>query len=316
MLEMLLPFIIGAVVIGGFVALGPFYLVREQSVAIIERFGRYYKTSKAGVHLRIPLGVDNIAARIQLRMLQSENVVETKTKDNVFVALNVATQYRVSDTDVTAAYYKLMEPEVQIKSYIEDALRSSVPQLTLDELFEKKDQIALEVQQQVAEEMAGYGYVIVKTLITRVEPDAEVKQAMNEINAAQRNRVAAQELAEADKIKIVTAAEAEAEKDRLHGVGLAQQRRAIVDGLAESIEELKNANVGLSEDQIMAILLTNQYLDTLNTFASNGNQTLFLPSGPSAVDDIRTQMLSALTAAGTTSTSVGRTHDLDQAQGE
>lgn len=316
MLEMLLPFIIGAVVIGGFVALGPFYLVREQSVAIIERFGRYYKTSKAGVHLRIPLGVDNIAARIQLRMLQSENVVETKTKDNVFVALNVATQYRVSDTDVTAAYYKLMEPEVQIKSYIEDALRSSVPQLTLDELFEKKDQIALEVQQQVAEEMAGYGYIIVKTLITRVEPDAEVKQAMNEINAAQRNRVAAQELAEADKIKIVTAAEAEAEKDRLHGVGIAQQRRAIVDGLAESIEELKNANVGLSEDQIMAILLTNQYLDTLNTFASNGNQTLFLPSGPSAVDDIRTQMLSALTAAGTTSTSVGRTHDLEQVEGE
>ena len=233
-----------------------------------------------------------------------------------FVALNVATQYRVSDTDVTAAYYKLMEPEVQIKSYIEDALRSSVPQLTLDELFEKKDQIALEVQQQVAEEMAGYGYIIVKTLITRVEPDAEVKQAMNEINAAQRKRVAAQELAEADKIKIVTAAEAEAEKDRLYGVGIAQQRRAIVDGLAESIEELKNAHVGLSEDQIMAILLTNQYLDTLNTFAANGNQTLFLPSGPSAVDDIRTQMLSALTAAGTTSTSVWRTHDLDQVEGE
>ena len=316
MLEMLLPFIIGLVVIGGFVALGPFYLVREQSVAIIERFGRYHKTSKAGVHLRIPLGVDNIAARIQLRMLQSENVVETKTKDNVFVALNVATQYRVSDTDVTAAYYKLMEPEVQIKSYIEDALRSSVPQLTLDELFEKKDQIALEVQQQVAEEMAGYGYIIVKTLITRVEPDAEVKQAMNEINAAQRKRVAAQELAEADKIKIVTAAEAEAEKDRLHGVGIAQQRRAIVDGLAESIEELKNSHVGLSEDQIMAILLTNQYLDTLNTFAANGNQTLFLPSGPSAVDDIRTQMLSALTAAGTTSPAVERTHDLDQVEGE
>lgn len=171
-----------------------------------------------------------------------------------------------------------------------------VPQLTLDELFEKKDQIALEVQQQVAEEMAGYGYII--------------------INAAQRKRVAAQELAEADKIKVVTAAEAEAEKDRLHGVGIAQQRRAIVDGLAESIEELKNAHVGLSEDQIMAILLTNQYLDTLNTFAANGNQTLFLPSGPSAVDDIRTQMLSALTAAGTTSPAVERTHDLEQVEGE
>ena len=131
-------------------------------------------------------------------------------------------------------------------------------------------------------------------MITKVEPDAEVKQSMNEINAAQRKRVAAQELAEADKIKIVTAAEAEAEKDRLHGVGIAQQRKAIVDGLAESIAELKEANVGMSEEQIMSILLTNQYLDTLNTFASKGNQTLFLPNNPNGVDDVRTQILSAL----------------------
>jgi len=166
--------------------------------------------------------------------------------------------------------------------------------LTLDELFEKKDEIALEVQHQVAEEMTAYGYIIVKTLITKVEPDAEVKQSMNEINAAQRKRVAAQELAEADKIKIVTAAEAEAEKDRLHGVGIAQQRKAIVDGLAESIAELKEANVGMSEEQIMSILLTNQYLDTLNTFADKGNQTLFLPNNPNGVDDIHTQILSSL----------------------
>lgn len=210
-------------------------------------------------------------------MLQSEIVVETKTQDNVFVTMNVATQYRVNENNVTDAYYKLMHPEAQIKSYIEDALRSSVPKLTLDELFEKKDEIALEVQKQVAEEMSTYGYVIVKTLITKVEPDAEVKQSMNEINAAQRKRVAAQELAEADKIKIVTAAEAEAEKDRLHGVGIAQQRKAIVDGLADSIRELKESNVSLSEEQIMSILLTNQYLDTLNNFAQGGNQTIFLP---------------------------------------
>lgn len=240
------------------------------------------------------IGIDKIAARIQLRLLQSEIVVETKTKDNVFVMMNVATQYRVNEQNVTDAYYKLMRPEAQIKSYIEDALRSSVPKLTLDELFEKKDEIALEVQHQVAEEMTTYGYIIVKTLITKVEPDAEVKQSMNEINAAQRKRVAAQELAEADKIKIVTAAEAEAEKDRLHGVGIAQQRKAIVDGLAESIAELKEANVGMSEEQIMSILLTNQYLDTLNTFAAKGNQTLFLPNNPNGVDDIRTQILSAL----------------------
>ena len=245
-------------------------------MAIVERFGRYQKIATSGIHMRLPFGIDKIAARIQLRLLQSEIVVETKTKDNVFVMMNVATQYRVNEQNVTDAYYKLMRPEAQIKSYIEDALRSSVPKLTLDELFEKKDEIALEVQHQVAEEMTTYGYIIVKTLITKVEPDA------------------AQELAEADKIKIVTAAEAEAEKDRLHGVGIAQQRKAIVDGLAESIAELKEANVGMSEEQIMSILLTNQYLDTLNTFAAKGNQTLFLPNNPNGVDDIRTQILSAL----------------------
>lgn len=270
------------------------YVVKQQTVAIIERFGKYQKTATSGIHIRVPLGIDKIAARVQLRLLQSEIIVETKTKDNVFVTLNIATQYRVNENNVTDAYYKLIKPEAQIKSYIEDALRSSVPKLTLDELFEKKDEIALEVQHQVAEEMSTYGYIIVKTLITKVEPDAEVKQSMNEINAAQRKRVAAQELANADKIKIVTAAEAEAEKDRLHGVDIAQQRKAIVDGLADSIQELKDANVTLTEEQIMSILLTNQYLDTLNTFAINGNQTIFLPNNPEGVEDIRTQVLSAL----------------------
>ena len=273
------------------------YVVRQQSVAIIERFGRYQKTSSSGMNFRIPFGIDIIAARVQLRLLQSEIIVETKTQDNVFVTMNVATQYRVNENNVTDAYYKLMRPESQIKSYIEDALRSSVPKLTLDELFEKKDEIALEVQKQVAEEMSTYGYIIVKTLITKVEPDAEVKQSMNEINAAQRKRVAAQELAEADKIKIVTAAEAEAEKDRLHGVGIAEQRKAIVDGLADSIKELKGANVELTEEQIMSILLTNQYLDTLNNFADKqGNNTIFLPANPDGVESIRTQILSALKA--------------------
>ena len=280
------------VFLGG--TLSTVFVVRQQSVAIIERFGRYHKIASSGIHSRLPFGIDKIASRIQLRLLQSEIVVETKTKDNVFVMMNVATQYRVNERNVTDAYYKLMRPEAQIKSYIEDALRSSVPKLTLDELFEKKDEIALEVQHQVAEEMTTYGYIIVKTLITKVEPDAEVKQSMNEINAAQRKRVAAQELAEADKIKIVTAAEAEAEKD--HGVGIAQQRKAIVDGLAESIAELKEANVGMTEEQIMSILLTNQYLDTLNTFAAKGNQTLFLPNTPNGVDDVRTQILSSLKA--------------------
>lgn len=154
-------------------------MVKQQTVAIIERFGKYQKTSTSGINFKIPFGIDVIAARIQLRMLQSEIIVETKTQDNVFVTMNVATQYRVNENNVTDAYYKLMHRGAQIKSYIEDALRSSVPKLTLDELFEKKDEIALEVQRQVAEEMSTYGYVIVKTLITKVEPDAEVKQSMN-----------------------------------------------------------------------------------------------------------------------------------------
>lgn len=289
-------FILFLLMVAGFIVISSLYVVKQQSVAIIERFGRYQKISDSGIHMRAPFGIDKIAARVQLRVLQSEIVVETKTQDNVFVTMNVATQYRVNESNVKDAYYKLMRPESQIKSYIEDALRSSVPKLTLDELFEKKDEIALEVQHQVAEEMSTYGYIIVKTLITKVEPDAEVKQSMNEINAAQRKRVAAQELANADKIKIVTAAEAEAEKDRLHGVGIAQQRKAIVDGLAESIMELKGTNVSLTEEQIMSILLTNQYLDSLNTFAQHGNSSIFLPANPEGAEDIRTQVMSALKA--------------------
>ena len=290
-------FVLFLLLVAGLIVISSLYVVKQQSVAIIERFGRYQKISDSGIHMRAPFGIDKIATRVQLRVLQSEIVVETKTQDNVFVTMNVATQYRVNESNVNDAYYKLMRPESQIKSYIEDALRSSVPKLTLDELFEKKDEIALEVQKQVAEEMSTYGYIIVKTLITKVEPDAEVKQSMNEINAAQRKRVAAQELAEADKIKIVTAAEAEAEKDRLHGVGIAEQRKAIVDGLADSIKELKGANVDLTEEQIMSILLTNQYLDTLNNFADKeGNNTIFLPANPDGVENIRTQILSALKA--------------------
>ncbi|CAM3222469.1 MAG: SPFH domain-containing protein [Pseudolactococcus laudensis] len=275
-----------------------FYVVKQQSVVIIERFGKFTTIANSGFHFKLPFGIDRIAARVQLRLLQNDMNVETKTQDNVFVQMTVATQYRVNEQNVTDAYYKLMNPGEQIKSYIEDALRSSVPKLTLDELFEKKDEIALEVQRQVAEEMSTYGYIIVKTLITKVEPDAEVKQSMNEINAAQRKRVAAQELANADKIKIVTAAEADAEKDRLHGVGIAEQRKAIVDGLALSIKEMKETGVDISEDQIMSILLTNQYLDTLNQFANNGNSSVFLPSQPDGIEDIRTQILTALQAKG------------------
>jgi len=272
------------------------FVVKQQTVAIVERFGKYQFTANPGFHLKLPWGIDRIAARVQLRLLQTEMTVETKTADNVFVTMNIATQYRVNEQSIKDAYYKLMNPGEQIKAYIEDALRSAVPKLTLDDVFEKKDEIALEVQKTVAEEMQTYGYIIVKTLITKVEPDAEVKQSMNEINAAQRKQDASQMLANANKIQVVTAAEAEAEKDRLHGVGIAEQRKAIVDGLAQQITEIKKLGVALDEEQIMAILLTNQYLDTLNQFAAGGNSTIFLPSGAEGADNLRTQILSAIKA--------------------
>lgn len=272
------------------------FVVKQQTVAIVERFGKYQFTANPGFHLKLPWGIDRIAARVQLRLLQTEMTVETKTADNVFVTMNIATQYRVNEQSIKDAYYKLMNPGEQIKAYIEDALRSAVPKLTLDDVFEKKDEIALEVQKTVAEEMQTYGYIIVKTLITKVEPDAEVKQSMNEINAAQRKQDASQMLANANKIQVVTAAEAEAEKERLHGVGIAEQRKAIVDGLAQQITEIKKLGVALDEEQIMAILLTNQYLDTLNQFAAGGNSTIFLPSGAEGAESLRTQILSAIKA--------------------
>lgn len=293
-MELVIGMVVMIIVGVGLTLKSMLYVVKQQTVAIIERMGRYNATVLAGFHVRAPFGIDRVAARVQLRLMQNEYAVETKTKDNVFVSMVVASQYAVNPDSVADAYYKLMQPEAQIQSYIEDALRSAVPRLTLDELFEKKDEIAIEVQQQVAEEMSSYGYRIVKTLITRVEPDASVKKSMNDINAAQRKRAAAQELANADKIKIVTAAEAEAEQNRLRGVGIAQQRKAIVDGLADSIRELQAANSSLTEEQVMAILVTNQYLDTMNQFAINGNQTLFLPATPDGFEDIRTQILSAL----------------------
>lgn len=271
-----------------------FYIVSQQTVAVIERLGRFHHLDSAGFHFRIPFGIDRVACRIPLRIQQNNIKIETKTKDNVFVHLSLAVQFKVDDKKVIDAYYKLSAPVEQIKSYVEDAIRSSLPKYTLDESYEKKDDIAKDVFDTVSNEMSEYGYIIIKTLITSIDPAPEVKESMNAINAAQRQRQAAQELANADKIKVVTAAEADSEKDRLHGKGIANQRKAIVDGLSESFNELKSS--GLSEKDVMSILLTEQYLDVLNSFAKHGNQAIFLPANTSGAEDIRTQMLSAFLA--------------------
>ena len=287
--------LLGIVLVFAFFAiLSSLFIVQQQSTAIVERFGKFRREASAGLHLCAPFGIDRIVTRVPLRIQQNNIEIETKTKDNVFVRLNLAVQFKVDSKKVVDAYYKLSEPFAQIRSYVEDAIRSSLPKYTLDESFEKKDDIARDVFDTVSTEMSEYGYCIIKTLITSIEPAQEVKDSMNAINAAQRQRQAAQELATADKIKVVTAAEADAEKDRLHGEGIANQRKAIVDGLSESFNELKTS--GLSEKDVMSILLTEQYLDALNTFAKNGNHVIFLPAGTNGAEDIRTQILSALAA--------------------
>ena len=274
--------------------LSSFYIVKQQTVVIIERFGKFKRTASPGLRWKLPLGIDKIAHRMQLRVQQNHMEIETKTKDNVFVQLKLAVHFQVDVTNVTDAYYKLYDPVRQLSSYVEDAIRSSLPKYTLDESYEKEDDIAKDVFVSVSREMAGYGYTIIRTLITSIDPAPEVKEAMNAINAAQRQKHAAQELANADKIRIVTAAEAEAERNRLHGEGIANQRKAIIDGLNDSFGELRST--GLSEKDVMSILLTEQYLDMMGSFARSGTHTILMPSNVNGAEDIRTQVLTALAA--------------------
>lgn len=272
-------------------------VVRTQTAAIVERLGKYYQTLDPGFHIIIPY-IDKVATRVPLRVQQNDLKVETKTKDNVFCQVNVSTQFRVNPKSVEQSYYELQSPERQIESYVQDAIRSAVPKLTLDEAFEKKDEIAQEVQSTISDGMNNYGFIIVSVLITEITPAAEVKKAMNEINSAQRQREAAQERAEAEKIAIVTKAKAKAEAAKLDGQGLADQRQAIVDGLASSLGELKATGIG--DEQVLQLLLLNQYMNTMETIGStNGNAVVFLPGGADATKELSTGLMSALKASKT-----------------
>lgn len=275
---------------------GMFFVVKQQTNYVIERFGKFHKVALPGLRVKIPF-VDQIAKKVPLRIMQLDSVVETKTKDNVFVTIPVSVQYQVQN--VVDSYYRLANPERQIQSYVYDRVRTSLAKLDLDEAFSSKDQIAQDVETTLATAMNAYGFAIINTLVTDINPDPTVRASMNSINAAQREREAAVSLAEAEKIKIVKQAEADAEYKRLQGEGIAAQRKAIVDGLVSQYESLRDAGIG-SEAQEM--LLLTQYFDTLQEVAKASNtQTLMLPSNPggvnNAMEELRNSLFTATRAA-------------------
>lgn len=270
-----------------------FFTVKQQTVAIIERFGRLLRTQVPGLGIKIPF-VDRIAARVSLQIQELTVTLETKTKDNVFVTMKISVMYFVIQEKVTDAWYKLSDPRTQITSYVFDVIRAQVPGRDLDAVFEDKEEIAASVKTKLDEIMKDYGYAIANTLVTDIDPDAKVKASMNEINAAQRQRVAAQEKGEAEKILAVKKAEAEKETKRLQGEGIADQRKAIANGFKESVDMLKEST-GADGGEVMKMLMITQHYDMLNNVTSNGNSSvILLPYVPGAITDIQSQLTEAM----------------------
>lgn len=289
-----MPITIVILVLGVLVVAAGANVVSTGSAAVVERLGKFNGILDAGFHVIIPF-VDRVVTTIPLRVRQHDITVQTKTKDNVFCNLQVSIQFQVDHAKIADSYYGLSDPISQIESYIQDAIRSAVPVLTLDEAFERKDDISNEVQKSVADGMRQYGFVIVNTLITDIMPDQQVFYAMNKINAAQRERAAAQELAEAERIKVVTEAKAKAESAELEGKGLAAQRSAIIDGLSSNMQRLQDN--GISNDQVMQLLLLTQYMNTIESIGTrNGNSCIFLPGGADSVGNLSEQLLASLQA--------------------
>lgn len=269
-----------------------FFIVKSQSAAIIERLGRYHTTRHEGLNFKIPF-VDRIVVRRNLKIVQQDIEVETKTKDNVFVRTKVSVQYQIIRDKVNDSYYKLSDPIAQIESYIFDVVRSEIPKLTLDEVFVNKDSVALAVKESLEDSMDDFGFMIIKTLITDIDPDEKVKASMNEINAAERMRDAALAKAEAEKISIVLQAEAQAESKRLQGLGMANQRKEIAAGLKSSIEDLKSS--GINNEEVLTILLITQHYDALEAMSKNSkSNTIMVPYSSSNVTGMREQIQEAI----------------------
>lgn len=272
-----------------------FFLVKQQTSVIIERFGKFLSVRNSGLQLKIPL-VDRVAGRINLKIQQLDVMVETKTKDDVFVKLKVSVQFQVIKDKVYDAFYKLENPHAQITSYVFDVVRAEVPKMILDDVFERKDDIANAVKGELNDAMLEYGYDIIKTLVTDIDPDDQVKEAMNRINAAEREKVAAEFEGEAERIKIVAKARAEAESKRLQGQGIADQRREIARGLQDSVDVLNG--VGINSQEASALIVVTQHYDTLQSIGSDTNANLILlPNSPQAGSEMLNNMVASFTAS-------------------
>jgi len=281
----------------GIILLFGIFVVQQQNVAVIERLGKFARIAYPGLNFIIPI-IERKADFLSLRIQQLDVPVETKTQDNVFVKIKVAVQFQVMEGKIYEACYKLFSPAEQIEAFVFDVVRAKVPNIDLDDLFAKKDEIAENVKNELSEIMESFGYEIIKALVTDIEPNENVKNAMNEINTAQRLRVAANERAEAEKIIRVKQAEGEAEANILHGQGIAGQRKAIIEGLGGSLEELKKNSPDLDSTNIMSTILAIQYFDMLREIgADSKTNTLFVSHSPNQAINIRDQMLESILAA-------------------
>ena len=271
------------------------FIVKQQSAAIIETFGKFSSVRNSGLHFKIPV-IQRIAGRLSLKITQLDVIVETKTLDDVFVKLKVSVQYKVINDKVYDAFCKLDYPQDQITSYVFDVVRAEVPKMKLDDVFVKKDDIAIAVKSELNDAMSDYGYDIIKTLVTDIDPDAQVKEAMNRINASEREKIAAQFEGDAQRILIVEKAKAEAESKRLQGQGIADQRREIARGLEESVEVLNK--VGINSQEASALIVVTQHYDTLQSIGEETNTNLILlPNSPQAGSDMLNNMVASFTAS-------------------
>ncbi|HUK87513.1 MAG TPA: SPFH domain-containing protein [Terriglobales bacterium] len=292
-LFILFLFAIGALFVL-FTFLGGFFTVATAEMAVVQRLGKFVRIAGPGLNFKMPW-LERVAGRVNMRVQQFRVEVETKTKDNVFVKVLVSVQYQVLQDKVFEAFYKLQSPGDQITSYVFDSVRSQVPKLLLDETFEQKDNVANSVKTELSGVMQDYGYAIIKALVTDINPDDKVKSAMNDINAAQREQVAAQARGEADKILKVKQAEAEAESKALQGQGIANQRKAIISGLRESVETFKQSVEGATAQDVMALVLMTQYFDTLKEIgAQTRSNTILMPHSPGALPDFFSQIQNAI----------------------